>query len=297
MNAPFMIKFYDFWNQKVTDMWFYKFIQSRQLLKDSSKTICFFSTFGNRDTIGKVHGDVNVFFTGENLKRGDHKLFADHLLSDDRLDLALGFEHFEDERYVRFPLWIHYMFEPESRDDDVVKRCAELNRPVIGNRMKFACHVSSGDELGLREKVCTELSVIERVDCAGKTMHNCDDLWNVYGNDKNSFLLNYRFNVCPENSNANGYVTEKVFQSVNAGCVPIYWGDFNRPEPKVLNRDAILFWEKDGDNVQLLDFIEQLNASQSLYEDFASQNRLMESAAEYVIGKFDQLERRIKDLL
>lgn len=296
-NASHQIRFYDFWSQEVTDMWFYRFIQSRQLMKDSSKKVCFFSTFGGRDTIGKVSGDVNVFFTGENLKNGRHKLFADHLLSDERLNLALGFERFEDERYIRFPLWLQYMFEPECREEEIIKKCAEMNRPFVGERKKFACHVSSVDELGLRKAMCAQFTTIGRVDCAGKLLHNCDDLWDVYGNDKRSFLANYKFNICPENSNADGYVTEKVFQAVDAGCVPIYWGDYNHPEPKVLNQDAILFWDKEGDNSTLLDFVRRLSESSSLFEDFSSQDRLLPTAAEFVVDKFYRLESALKELL
>ena len=295
-NAPYDIQFYNFWKQNVPDMWFYRFIQSRRLLKDKKK-ICFYSTFGDRNIIEKTHGDVNVFFTGENLKRGDHKKYADHLMSDPFLDLSMGFEYFEDAKYLRFPLWIHYMFDPESTDEDIVEKCKQLNHTELGVRPKFACHVSSEDVMGLREAICGQLMAVDKVDCAGKVMHNCDDLWKVFGDDKKAFLKNYKFNVCPENSNALGYVTEKLFQAIEAGCVPVYWGSYNCPEQDVLNHDAVLFWEKDGDNTKLLDFIGQLNVSPSLFEDFAMQNRLKASAAEYVIGKFDQLESRIRELL
>lgn len=295
-NYHSKIQFYDFWEQEITDMWFYRFIQSRQLLQGSSKKICFFSTFGRRDTVEKVGGDINLFFTGENLKRGNYKMFADHLLNEKRINFAMGFEHFDDERYFRFPLWLLYMFEPESRDEDIVKRCAELNRPMVGNRIKFACHVSSGDELGLRERICNELSGVDQVDCAGKLLHNCDDLWNLYGNDKKRFLSNYRFNICPENSNADGYVTEKVFQAIEAGCIPIYWGDYNRPEYGVLNQDAILFW-KEEDHTSLLDRVRKLQESSLLYKDFIGQNRLQATAADFVIDKFNRLESAIKDFV
>jgi hypothetical protein len=41
-------------------------------------------------------------------------------------------------------------------------------------------------------------------------------------------LTNYRFNICYENTkNIRGYVTEKIFDSFKAGCVPVYWGASN----------------------------------------------------------------------
>jgi glycosyltransferase involved in cell wall biosynthesis len=41
-------------------------------------------------------------------------------------------------------------------------------------------------------------------------------------------LKNYKFSICYENiRDIKGYITEKVFDSLKAGCVPIYWGAKN----------------------------------------------------------------------
>ena len=38
----------------------------------------------------------------------------------------------------------------------------------------------------------------------------------------------YRFSLCYENvRDVPGYVTEKIFDSIRCGCVPIYWGANN----------------------------------------------------------------------
>ncbi|MCH9621668.1 MAG: hypothetical protein S4CHLAM20_10930 [Chlamydiia bacterium] len=47
------------------------------------------------------------------------------------------------------------------------------------------------------------------------------------GNPKIKTLQNYRFSFCLENSNVPGYITEKIFASFAAGCVPIYLGPSN----------------------------------------------------------------------
>ncbi len=44
---------------------------------------------------------------------------------------------------------------------------------------------------------------------------------------KYHFLEQHKFQLCFENSQAPGYVTEKLLHSKLAGCVPIYWGDIN----------------------------------------------------------------------
>ncbi len=45
---------------------------------------------------------------------------------------------------------------------------------------------------------------------------SCASKWDV--------LSNYRFSLCFENMPMNGYVTEKLFDCLYAGTVPVYWG-------------------------------------------------------------------------
>ena len=42
--------------------------------------------------------------------------------------------------------------------------------------------------------------------------------------DKAETISRYRFSICYENFIENGYITEKIFDSMRSGCVPIYWG-------------------------------------------------------------------------
>lgn len=42
---------------------------------------------------------------------------------------------------------------------------------------------------------------------------------------KNETLSNYKFNICYENAHSvPGWITEKIFDSFFAACVPVYWG-------------------------------------------------------------------------
>lgn len=44
--------------------------------------------------------------------------------------------------------------------------------------------------------------------------------------DKLDTLAQYRFSICYENmTNCPGYISEKIFDSMYAGCVPVYWGE------------------------------------------------------------------------
>lgn len=74
----------------------------------------------------------------------------------------------------------------------------------------------------------------------GKVIYRANDI--IYKNRKKSFfesyqgkvekkrlvLLNTRFCFCYENMKGlQGYITEKIFDSFMAGCVPVYWGADN----------------------------------------------------------------------
>lgn len=60
----------------------------------------------------------------------------------------------------------------------------------------------------------------------GKGWNSSD--WCCYKGDvkkKVDVLKNYKFSICFENtSNMNGYISEKIFDSFQAGCIPIYYG-------------------------------------------------------------------------
>jgi hypothetical protein len=49
--------------------------------------------------------------------------------------------------------------------------------------------------------------------------------WKGMVESKTAVYPGYRFGLCYENmSNVDGYITEKIFDCLRAGCVPVYWG-------------------------------------------------------------------------
>ena len=302
-NRNFAIKFYNWWwfNDNAQN-WFYRFITHRNLLENKNTVINFYSVFGNRFVLNKDKNCVKIFFTGENVHNtaGHFYLYSsykDNALKNKNIDLSLGFDFLTDDRYLRFPLWLLSIFPPEVSENEIVNICEKLRFPTLEKRTKFAANVSQGDPSGIRSEMCKNLNQIAEVKNGGIFLHNDDDLWNSFKNDKNAYLKNFNFNICSENSDCNGYVTEKIFEAIKAGCVPIYWGSGNNPEPEILNHDAILFWKKGENNENLLNKIKELYASPDLMYDFLKQPRLKPDAATYVIKTFQELENRIKTLI
>lgn len=293
----YSVGFYNFWEQKTPKMWLYQFLLTKGLLpKAEEKKMAFFSVFGPRFKMNLARVGVKVFYTGENVQAGPNRRYRDHALRK-KMDLSIGFEYLSHEKYYRFPLWMMAAFPPSSSEQDIQDICAKMTHPEVGLRPQFASLIARHDSSGLRQSIYHEVSKVGRVDCDGAFLHNNDVLKLMYNDDKIRFLTNYMFNICPENSNTNGYVTEKIFDAILAGCIPIYWGSDNRPEPGILNQDAILFWNSGANQDELAEKVNALFRSKTLFKDFSSQPRLLPKAAEQIIEAFRGLENRFRELL
>jgi hypothetical protein len=140
------------------------------------------------------------------------------------------------------------------------------------------------------------INSIDRVDCAGAFMNNTNELKTIYKDNKTEFLTQYQFNLCPENSNYEGYVTEKIFEAIQGGCIPIYWGSNNNPEPDILNHDAICFISNTGQDINATEKIRSIYRDKNSYSDFTHQNRLKENAPETIYSYYEQLEQKLKEI-
>ena len=116
-------------------------------------------------------------------------------------------------------LCIPHYFTP-ARQNEV--RLAVKKHLLCDKKEKFCSFVvSNGNADKIREEFFEKLCEYKRVDSGGRWKNNIG----APVGDKQSFIQNYKFNLCFENSSAKGYVTEKLIQAFGAGCVPIYWGD------------------------------------------------------------------------
>ena len=312
------IRYYNFWDGQLADeIWFTGFLQKRGFLNKYSKVhFDFFSTLGNIDifridtllhlmNVGK-RKRVRIFFNGENNHHPYFAPYVHNLLDHKSIDLSLGFDYTVDPRYLRFPLWILEMFPPESSTEDIKNICNKLSHQRLDHGRNRFCALISGastmlgtESMEMRRQIVEILNTIATVDCAGKLLHNTDELKTKYNDNKAEFLKQYKFYICPENASVEGYVTEKVFHAIGSGCIPIYWGSNNNPEPDVLNHDAILFWNNDDNhnNDLLMKQIGELQRNDNLYREFLEQPRLKDNAWEVVAGYFERLEQHLNDIL
>ncbi len=199
-----------------------------------------YTVFGSRTVLEhRTPTNINIVFIGENTKRPEYAQYADDEYLSRNSDLVLGFNHKPNgiQNIIRFPLWLTYV--PFYRNlritDEHIQLCAKsIDRPLK------AALVCSHDRTGIRAKciaVCNRKKI--DVDIAGN-WSNATLSIGKGNNAKLEFLKQYAINVCPENSVALGYTTEKIFQAIEAGCVPVYDGD-HPVEPNVLNQHRVLY--------------------------------------------------------
>lgn len=297
------------------DLWLENFIKYHFKNK-IKKHINFYSVFGPYKFLRKKENfnTIKIFFSGENVlnyrkykslnenekeaRKFIRRRFIDYSkYAIDDMDISLGFSDFDNEKYIRFPLWIMYMFKPICDYKEIVEQINYINNIFNNNIYNNAVVVSSHDIFGLRTKICDDVKNILNIKYAGKWRNNTADLWNKYNNNKLEYIKQFKFNICPENMDANQYVTEKNFEALYAGTIPIYHGAFNNPEPGIINRDRIILWDFEGDNEENIKLIKRLKNDEIFYNKYITQEKLLPYTAEFVYNQMEKLKEKIKILL
>jgi len=293
---------YQWSSPAVSDHWLYQFIIKRGILtKSSKKSISIFSVNGDKSAIDFNRSNIKIFYTAENVHVpfSHWQKYEDLLLTKKSVNLSLGFDYINHPKYLRFPYWIMANFKPDDDYTSIKNTCNQLTRHEIdlSSRLRFCSFICKFDYFGNRKIFHDQFSAVDHIHCDGLFLHNNDDLKNIYNDNKREYLKNYKFNLCPENTDSNGYVTEKIFDAIHSGCIPIYWGSQNNPEPDILNHSAILFFNENDDNSGVIKELKLLNTNPELYRKFAMQDRLIKNADEVIYEVFINLEKKIRELV
>ena len=310
-DRDYRIFFQNFWygGKDQANIWFYPVIASLYSRLDPSAAcrisrirphLGMLSVLGDAGKIEAVRAQRRAFFTGECVRpKGptEWSIYSDYCL--DKVDLAIGFD-FEgsvnNPKYLRFPLWIMYLFNGLEEKDEVAAKVAELNQCRFP-KSKFCALVARHDKNGIRTKIYEAISRIDKVDCAGPWNRNDRSLIDAFGDDKQSYLKQYQFNICPENTQGEGYVTEKLFQSFQSGCIPIYNGYCDDPEPFVVDKNAFIFWSEEGDNDEAVERVRRLSMDDAEYERFLRRPRFRADAVDFIWESLERLRSRLGAIL
>ncbi|EKV55915.1 LPS biosynthesis related glycosyltransferase [Brachyspira hampsonii 30446] len=265
----------------------------------------YFGPVGKRYFLENSKAKIKIFYTGECVsKNAIDKTWAQY--SDnciDYVDLSLSFERLDENKYqnyVRFPIWIFYNFyglldNKDYTKDDIKKVIDNINS-AKSKKNKFASLVASHDATNIRTQMYDKISKIDNISCPGKLFHNDDTLKQDFNNDKIEYLRDFKFNICPENTISDGYITEKLFDAFKSGCIPIYNGDENI-ELDLVNKNALLFFKKDEDNTELIKEIEKLHKDDKLFDSFQKQIKIYDSMVDYLWERRTKILNRLETLI
>ena len=216
----------------VQDNWFVKFFETgcAQFQDMDASKIEVYSVFGNHGVWAWEPSNDNVvrfLFVGENQSFStDHPWYP-------HLDAILTF-FYDTPKSIRCPLWMTYW-----RFDMDGLFVSPSSIPRMDRAVIVVSHDNTGNRNAICQKVLREYGI--PIDSSKPCVSHTHLISAPKPGVKNKLecIQQYRYNICPENSYRPGYVTEKVFQSLAGGCVPIYWGHFP-VEPSILHQGNIL---------------------------------------------------------
>ena len=287
---------YNQWGpEDLEQQWFVRFL--RRHFPDNQTVVNFFGPVSSPFFIKRNFEGKKVFYAPEDVDHPGTQLalyYGDYCL--DHTDLSMGFGQVKHARYLRFPYWILTTFSPEDDAAAIKERIRQINESHFEKSGECVL-INKHDPAGTRELVYNGVKDILDVKLAGQWRNNTRELWDDFGNDKEAYLRTFKFNICAENNNTKDYVTEKIFDAFISGCVPLYYGALNDPEPGLINRDAVIFWNKEGKNTENREKIRELKNNESFYREFISRPKLLPAAAEYVIDRYAKLKEHFARIL
>ena len=118
---------------------------------------------------------------------------------------------------------------------------------------------------GIRIWFINQLSKYKTVDMGGRYRNN------VGGTIKNKieFLSSYKFSIGMENSEGDGYFSEKILDSYLAGTIPIYFGDYTIDE--FINPKSFILIRDRNDIKEKIEYIKKIDNDDELYKKILSE--------------------------
>lgn len=290
------VKFMNWWKSDKTNEFFFLFLKNflkKDVILDEKPDILFFSVFGNKKNVLKFiakHNCISIFFTGECTSHPNHNSYDDYCL--DFADISLGFKELNNKNYLRFPLWMTYI----NLDTlNMGKNILNFNKIYQGCKDKFCCILNNHDKFNTRTNIFQELSNYKKVDSGGGWEKNINYTIGNSCNDKYNWIKDYKFNICSESMLEKGYITEKIFECLISGCIPIYKVNNMSTliEPDIINQDCILKFT-DNNVKDVTNKIVFLDNNNDEYCKFKQKNVFKETAVEKITNKYKALQKLIE---
>jgi len=189
-------------------------------------------------------------------------------------DYAMGQAHINYlDRYFKYPsfLWRN------------LKSIKYWRKKILKNpkRTKFCCAIISNNIStdGFRLKFIDELDKYKKVDMGGRYNNNLGG----QVRDIIKFLSSYKFSIAMENSEGDGYVSEKMINSFISGTIPIYYGDYMIDE--YINPKSFILVKNERNIQEKIDYIKEIDKDIEKYLKILSQSVIFNENIPYIINE------------
>lgn len=168
-----------------------------------------YDIWGKENLNPKYYNSVKIAYYSENsipdLNHADYALGQAHIMYFDR--------------YLKFPYFVFVLNRIFGYD------IQKIRANSIKNKNKKFCAAVISDNFNstiFRFQFIKELNKYKKVEMGGRTFKNIGKTVK----DKINYLSSFKFSFAMENSEGDGYISEKIIDSFLAGTIPIYYGDY-----------------------------------------------------------------------
>jgi len=273
----------DLFNQKLHRLWLKNKLKERFRIKFNkyNPDYLIYNVFGNEHINERYSNSIKI------------AIFTENRIPDlSTADYAIGQSHIKYlDRYFKFPIFLWKN----------IKRIEELREKSLQNpmRKKFCAAVISNSELtnGFRMKFIDELNKYKKVDMGGIYLNN------VGGPvaNKTEFLSSYKFSIAMENTEGDGYISEKIYDSFISGTIPIYYGDYTIDE--YINPKSFILIKDEKNIKDKIEYIKEIDHNNEKYLNILKEKILInenidkiieEEEKEFLYNIFEQEKNKAK---
>ena len=180
-------------------------------------------------------------------------------------DYAISQHHIHYyDRYFKFPHFLNILIRLKNKFDYI------RNKNLNIKKKKFCAAVISNYKSTdkFRLKFIKELNKYKKVDMGGKYNNNVGKI-----NNKIEFFSLYKFTIAMENSEGDGYASEKIIDSFLSGSIPIYYGDYMIDE--YINPKSFILIRGEKDMIKKINYIKKIDNNEQLYNNILKEKILI----------------------
>ena len=260
----------DHYNKLSHQMWLKKRLNDKFIIifDDENPDYVIFNVFGQKHFDKKYNSAIKIAFYTEN-----------KIPDLNEVDYAIGHYHINYlDRFFKYSifLWFNHKYIHSIRDN-ILKS---------SKRKKFCAALITkatlkGKDL-FRLEFINELNKYKTIDMGGKYKNNIGR--NI--TNKREFLSSYKFSIAMENSNGDGYISEKIIDAFIAGTIPIYYGDYMVDE--YINPKSYILIKGKKDIKNKIKYIEKIDNDEKLYRNILREKVIIDN------NYSDKIENELK---